>query len=94
MALTLAYQLKKLASGMSSDKRGRSVANSNVSIREYGNIVVSWMDSFEGAVPLHLGPYLAKDQRGVTPSAVVRLSTLLSDLLDAGLTNAMLLPKR
>ena len=52
------------------------------------------MKTFEGSVPLLIGPILAKDQRGVTPVAVIKLGVLFGQFLDAGLTNAMVLPKR
>ena len=79
---------------MSAEKRSRSVANADVLVVHYRTMIAEWFRSFDGNVHKFLGPALAKDQRGVTPVHVIRLSALLQSFIGNGLQNGVVLAMR
>ena len=79
---------------MSASKRVRAVANHDVSVHDYKDVICKWFDSFEGAVTSFIGPGMCREQRFVTAAHVVRTSGVLQGFLDGGLTNGVILGNR
>lgn len=75
-------------------KRCRSVANPNIHVNTYTKIIAAWFGSFDGDAQQFIGPTLAKDSRSITPSAVIRMHTLLEAFIESGLKNGVVLPQR
>jgi len=75
-------------------KRPRSVASHEVNVADYKSALRAWKKLHSGSYDAILGPHLVEDLRGVNPHHIVCLSSLLHDLIDRGLTNAMVVPSK
>ena len=73
--------------------RNRQKGNPDVGIETYKVVLLDWMSSFNGSITHHLG-HVAENKNNVTPAHVVKISPLLSKLIDVGCHNAMVLPTK
>ena len=74
--------------------RPRSVASKSVGVQEYKEALRFWRGDRGLTYHALLGPNLVGEIRAVTPNHMVQLASLFDKFIEAGCTNAMVLPSK